>query len=67
MRYALAIALALLMGIAELIPATFAAEKERPQTPVPGVTAQYGPGDPGMVAGPTTPWIHVPVVEHDRN
>lgn len=67
MRYAFAIALALLMGIAELIPAALTAEKEGPQIPPAGVTAQSGPADPGTVAGPTTPWFHVPVVEHDRN
>jgi hypothetical protein len=74
MKYAFAIALALLMGVTELIPATFAAEKDTPQTAgFAAATAattqyQYGPSvtsDPGTVAGPMSPWFHVPVVEHD--
>ena len=65
MRYALAMLLALVIGISGLIHSAFAAEHEGPQATVSTVVAQYGPADPGMVAGPMTPSFQIPVVEHD--
>ncbi|HLW46592.1 MAG TPA: hypothetical protein VKW09_02385 [bacterium] len=67
MRYALAVMLAVAFGVAGAAQAPFAGRQERPRTPVSAVTAQYGPGDPGMVAAPMTPWSQIPAVEHDRN
>jgi hypothetical protein len=70
MRYALAMVLALVIGVSAMIQGAFAAEKDTPQMAGLTVTAQYqyGPSvtsDPGTVAGPMSPWFHVPVIEHD--
>ena len=67
MRYALAMLMALVLGGSAMIQAVSAADREGPQAPVSTITAQYGPSDPGSIAGPTAPWYHVPVVEHDGN
>lgn len=65
MRYALAMALALVFGTSGLIHAAFAAEHEGPQATVSTVVTQYEPADPGSVAGPMTPSFQAPAVEHD--
>jgi hypothetical protein len=68
MRYALALVLTLVIGGSAMIQGAFAAEKDTPQMAGSTVTAQdYGPSNPGTVAGPDTmaPSFHVPVVEHD--
>lgn len=69
MRYALALVLALVIGVSAMIQGAFAVEKETPQTAGSTMIAQYdGPSDSGSVAGPGSmaPSFHQPV-EHDRN
>jgi hypothetical protein len=67
MRYTLAMLLALVLGVSAMIQASFAAEREGPQTPVSAVTAQYGSDDSGTISGPVTPSYQVPAVEHELN
>lgn len=62
MRYTIAMALTLVLGVAAVLQPAFAADHEGSQAPVSAVVAQYQPADPGSVAGPTTP---SPVIEHD--
>ena len=66
MRYALAMVLALVLGVSAMIQAGFAADREGPQAPVSTIMAQYGSDDPGTIAGPMTPGYNAPV-EHDLN
>ncbi len=67
MRYALAMLLALVLGLSGMIQAGFAAEREGPQAPVSTITAQYGSGDSGTIAGPMAPSVPKTIVDHDRN
>ncbi|HEV2281516.1 MAG TPA: hypothetical protein VGX75_03885 [bacterium] len=69
MRYMLAMALALGIGVYAVAPAAFAAEHEGPQdSRVFAVTMQVEPGDSGTIAGPTGPsqW-QFDDRGHDRN
>jgi hypothetical protein len=66
MRYALAMVLALGLGVATMVPAALAADHEGHEVAVSTVAAQSGPSDPGTIAGPMGPY-QLPVVEHDRN
>jgi hypothetical protein len=68
MRYALALVLTLVIGGSAMIQGASAGEKDTPQTTGSTVSAQdYGPSNPGTVAGPgsMTPSFQVPVIEHD--
>ena len=66
MRYAVAI-LALGVGLSAVMPAAFAAERESREVPLPAVTAQIPPGDPGTIAGPTMNQNQFDDNGHDRN
>ena len=66
MRYALAMLMALVLGGSAMIQAASAADREGPQASFSTITAQYGPSDPGSIAGPMTP-SYPPAVEHGRN
>lgn len=68
MRYMLAMALALSIGIASMAPAAFAGDREDggPAAPVSQMTVQDQPSDSGTIAGPSTP-NQFQYVEHDRN
>ena len=67
MRYLLAMALALGIGVATVVPAAFAGGEESGQdlyvSPVAGQTEL---NNPGTVAGPMQP-DQIVVVEHDKN
>ena len=69
MRYMLAMALALGIGVYAVVPAAFAAEHEGPQdSRVFAVTMQVEPGDPGTISGPTGPsQFQFDNLGHDRN
>ena len=68
MRYAIATVLTLILGVSAVMQSAFAAEHEGPQAQAASaVTAQYGPSDPGTVAGPMTPVFQSPAVEHELN
>lgn len=68
MRYALAMFLALAIGIPAAVPA-FAAEREGGRDwSVSTVAMQSEPGDPGTIAGPTGPTqFQFDDRGHDRN
>jgi hypothetical protein len=66
MRYALAMILALGLGVSTVVPAASAADREGHESAVSTLTAQSGPSDPGTIAGPMGPY-QIPVTDHDRN